>query len=89
MRAIKSRQKTMRILLQHSRTGLYLRALGNWTSNFREAFDFGHSRKAIDFACLHCIVGVQIVVRFDDSEVDEVIPLPQLDRIAPQHTYLR
>jgi hypothetical protein len=79
----------MRILLQHARTGLYLRALGNWTSDFREAFDFGHSRKAIDFACLHCIAGVQIAVRFDDSEVDDVVSLPQLERIMPNQVRMR
>ena len=79
----------MRILLQHARTGLYLRALGSWTSDFREAFDFGHSRKAIDFACLHGIAGAQIAVRFDDSEVDEVVSLPQLERITTNSLHLR
>lgn len=66
----------MRILLQHARTGLYLRGLGDWTPNPFDAFDFQHSQKAIDFACKHGIVGVQIAVRFIDSECDEVVPLP-------------
>lgn len=66
----------MRILLQHARTGLYLRGLGDWTPNPFEAFDFQHSQKAIDFACKHGIIGVQIAVRFIDSECDEVVPLP-------------
>ena len=68
--------QTMRILLQHARTGLYLRGLGDWTPNPYEAFDFQHSQKAIDYACKHGIIGVQIAVRFVDSECDEVVPLP-------------
>lgn len=66
----------MRILLQHARTGLYLRGLGDWTANPYDGFDFQHSQKAIDYACKHGIVGVQIAVRFIDSESDEVVPLP-------------
>lgn len=66
----------MRILLQHARTGLYLRGLGDWTANPYEAFDFQHSQKAIDYACKHAIIGVQIAVRFIDCECDEVVPLP-------------
>lgn len=66
----------MRILLQHARTGLYLRGLGDWTANPFDGFDFQHSQKAIDYACKHGIVGVQIAVRFIDSECDEVVPLP-------------
>jgi hypothetical protein len=68
----------MRILLQHARTGLYLRGLGDWTPNPNDAFDFQHSQKAIDFACKHGIIGVQIAVRFIDSECDEVVPLPTI-----------
>jgi hypothetical protein len=68
--------EAMRILLQHARTGLYLRGLGDWAANPYEAFDFQHSQKAIDYACKHGIVGVQIAVRFIDSDCDEVVPLP-------------
>jgi hypothetical protein len=65
----------MRILLQHSRTQLYFRKLGDWTANFHEAFDFEHSQKATDFARHHGLPGVQIAVRFLDSPIDEVFPL--------------
>lgn len=68
----------MRILLQHVRTQLYVKALGNWTANPYEALDFQHSQKAIDFAHDHTLGGVQIAVRFADSEIDEVAPLPSL-----------
>jgi hypothetical protein len=66
----------MRILLQHARTGLYLRGLGDWTANVHEAFDFQHSQKAVEFARRNTLAGVQIAVRFVDAEFDEVAPLP-------------
>jgi hypothetical protein len=66
----------MRILLQHARTALYLRGLGDWTANPFDGFDFQHSQKAIDYACKHSIIGVQIAVRFIDSECDEVVQMP-------------
>ena len=79
----------MRILLQHARTGLYLRGLGDWTPNPYEAFDFQHSQKAIDFACEHCITGVQIAVKFIDSQFDEIFPLPAIAPAFPQAQPLR
>jgi hypothetical protein len=66
----------MKILLQHGHTQLYLRSLGNWTSNHYEALDFQHSQRALDFARDHNIVGVQIVVKFVDPQLDDVVPLP-------------
>ena len=66
----------MRILLQHARTGLYFQSLGEWTEHPQEAFDFQHSQKAIDYACKHSIIGVQIAVRFINGDREEVAPLP-------------
>lgn len=68
--------RTMKILLQHARTRLYVRGPGDWTLNLHEAFDFQHSQKAIDFAHLHGLTGVQIAVKFIDSQFDEIFPLP-------------
>jgi hypothetical protein len=68
----------MKILLQHSRTQLYLRGLGDWTANAQEAHDFQHSQKAIEFARHHSLPGVQIAVRFTDSQCDEIFPLPPM-----------
>jgi len=67
----------MKILLQHIRTQLYLRSLGNWTANPLEAHDFQHSQRAIDYAREHALNGVQIAVKFIDSQFDEVFPLPE------------
>lgn len=72
----------MKILLQHMRTQLYLRSLGNWTANPLEAFDFQHSQRAIDFAREHALNGVQIAVKFIDSQYDEVFPLPSPANVA-------
>jgi len=74
--------RRMRILLQHGRTGLYLRGLGDWTANVHEAFDFQHSQRAIDFARQHALSGVQIAVRFMDCDFDEIAPLPPLTEAA-------
>jgi hypothetical protein len=67
---------TMKIVLQHIRTQLYLRSLGNWTANPLEAHDFQHSQRAIDFAREHGLNGIQIAVKFIDSQFDEVFPMP-------------
>jgi len=66
----------MKIMLQHVRTQLYLRSLGNWTANPHDGLDFQHSQRAIDFAREHALSGVQIAVKFIDSQFDEVFPLP-------------
>jgi hypothetical protein len=66
----------MKILLQHLRTQLYLRNLGSWTPNPREAFDFRLSQSAIDFTHQHDLRGVQIVVKLNSREHEEVFPLP-------------
>lgn len=65
----------MKILLQHIRTLLYVRSLGNWTPNPHDAFDFQHSQRAIEFAHQHGLTAVQIAVKFIESEFDEVFPV--------------
>ena len=66
----------MKILLQHVRTGLFLRSLGNWTASAVEGHDFQHSQRAIDFAREHGLASVQIAVKFVESEFDEIFPIP-------------
>ena len=68
--------RSMKILLQHARTQLYFRKLGDWTEDPQEAFDFQHSQKAINLAQQHRLYGVQIAVKFGDGECDEIVPLP-------------
>ncbi|MEK7781591.1 MAG: hypothetical protein AAB370_08855 [Verrucomicrobiota bacterium] len=66
----------MKILLQHARTQLYLRSLGNWTADPIEAYDFRHSQRAIDFAREHSITGVEIAVKFVGNEFEETFAIP-------------
>lgn len=75
----------MKILLQHARTQLYLRSLGNWTADPLAAYDFRHSRRAIDFAHDHAISGVQIAIKFLGHEFNEefAIPLPDSTPATP------
>jgi hypothetical protein len=74
----------MKILLQHARTQLYVRSLGNWTANPLEAYDFQHSQRAMDFARDHGLTAVQIAVKFVDPQYDEVFPLPPVTIATPQ-----
>lgn len=76
----------MKILLQHVRTQLYLQSPGNWTANPFEALDFQHSQEAIDFAREHNLPGVQIAVKFIDSQFDEVVPLPPIQPVSQRST---
>lgn len=66
----------MKILLQHTRTKLYLRSIGSWTGRCEEAHDFQHSQRLIDFVRDHQLTDVQIAVKFHEAEFDEVFPLP-------------
>ena len=75
----------MKILLQHARTQLYLRSLGNWTANPFEAYDFQHSQRAIDFAREHSITGVEIAVKFANSDLEETFAIP-VSIAEPAHT---
>ena len=79
----KRKGQFMKILLQHARTRLFLRGLGDWTANHHEGFDFQHSQKAIDFAQQHSLTSVQIAVKFIDGQFDETFPLPAVAATAP------
>jgi len=67
----------MKILLQHRQNRLYFRRPRVWTADLQAAFDFERTAKAIEFAHAHDLNDVQLVVKFADSECDEVVPLPQ------------
>ena len=66
----------MKILLQHTRTLLYVRSNETWTRSEFEARDFQHSEKAINFAHEHNLQDVQIAVKFVDAHYDVVAPVP-------------
>lgn len=70
----------MRIVLQHTTTELYIKGVGAWTPDLREAFNFGSSQRAIKFMRQQRLEQVQVLVAFlEDSIVDIValqIPAP-------------
>ena len=66
----------MKILLQNSRSKLYFCLLDTWVSDPRAAFDFRHSHKAMDFVNRQELKDVQLVIKFEDSHWDEIVPLP-------------
>jgi hypothetical protein len=52
----------MKIFLQHKETSLFFQKLNGWTVSYRDALDFGQSRKAADFAHHYGIENVRILV---------------------------
>ena len=66
----------MKILLQNVHSKLYFCLLDVWTENANAGFDFRHSEQAFEFVRKRNMRGVQLVVKFDDPQWDEVLPLP-------------
>ena len=74
----------MKILLQNVRTKLYFSLLGVWTAKPGLAYDFRHSDRALDFARANELTEVQLVVRFEDSQWDNIVPVPlQVATLCP------
>jgi len=69
----------MKVLLQHKESGLYLKDVGLTTPSAAEAMDFLCSTQAIEFCAMHKIIGMQIVLRFQEQHFDIVLPM-LLDR---------
>jgi hypothetical protein len=64
----------MRILLQQSDSGLYFEAIGSWTADAAEAMDFVSSTAALDFCATNRLLGVQIVLKFEEEKHEIVLP---------------
>jgi hypothetical protein len=65
----------MRILLQQPDTGLYFKDIALWAENSVEAMDFVSSTAAIEFCAANKLVGLQIVLKFEEEKCDIVLPL--------------
>ena len=75
----------MRILIQHISSKLYYCPGDVWTANPYHGFDFRHSRRAIEYVREQGLKEVQLVVKFEDPQWDEIVPLPMLvATLAPQ-----
>ena len=74
----------MRILLQNARTKLYFSLPATWIDKPALAYDFRHSARALDFARANQLKEVQLVVRFEDSQWDNIVPVPlQVATLCP------
>jgi hypothetical protein len=69
-----TRQDFMRALLQQPGTGLYFLKQGDWTADYREAYDFKSSVNARGFCLKQGLMNVQIVLKFDTDKYDIVLP---------------
>lgn len=72
----------MRILLQQTGTGLYLKSLGKWTNNPKDALSFLDSVRAHDYSIYHPLNDTSIAV----------LPEPDNERMpgsAPDHSHLQ
>jgi len=69
-------QECVSIILQHIKSGLYFQGPGTWTRQLGEAFDFGHTQRAMGFARQHRLTGVQVIVAFIDSDQIETHLFP-------------
>lgn len=69
-------QERMSIVLQHIRSLLYFQGPGSWARELGEAFDFGHSQRAIDYTRLHRLSGMQVIVVFIDNDQVETHIFP-------------
>lgn len=65
----------MRVLLQQKNSGLFVRGDGVWTGNAAEAIDFFSSSQAIDYCVGRRLNGVQLVLKFDDQQMDIVLEM--------------
>jgi glycosyltransferase involved in cell wall biosynthesis len=73
----------MNILLQHVRGGLYFCGGHVWSADLDKAFDFLNPRCLREFVASHHLRHVQMVVRLDDLEQMEVVPLQAPGEVAP------
>ncbi len=75
----------MRILLQQRDSRLYFEAIDSWTADAGQAMDFVSSTAALDFCAAHKLVGVQIVLKFEEEKHEIVLPaIPPGPALQPQ-----
>ena len=73
----------MRIFLQQTKTGLYLKDVDLWTSDRSEAMEFVSSTRALEFCEMNKLDAVQVVLRFEEERYE--IVLPDVISQPPQH----
>jgi hypothetical protein len=69
-----------KILLQDATTHNFLRGVGVWTSSFDDALDFEEIPRALDYALIHELEKVRVVVKFSHRHDD--VELPAVNTMA-------
>ena len=65
----------MRVLLQNAQNGLFFRCGNVWTSDAAIAFNFENYAGLFDYVKRQNLTDVQLVVRFNGSNHQEIIPI--------------
>ena len=60
----------MKVLLQNHETGQFLKGEGLWTSDDKQATDFGNPLNAMNFCFLHHLEGTSLVLRMEGREYE-------------------
>jgi hypothetical protein len=69
------RPMNTRIVIQHRVTGMYLKALGNWTQFEPDAFSFSNTSSALLFCLRHHLSPAVIVMKFGEQRYDIQLPV--------------
>ena len=72
----------MKVLLCNNRTGLYYESTGRWGADRDQAYDFGDTHAAIQFAAGNALTGVELVLTYGDPALDVRLPLEKPTKIA-------
>jgi hypothetical protein len=70
------------IYIQHPQTRMFLREMDDWTPHSDKARDFKTSLNAVAFCLQHQMPDAQIVVRFDQPGMEDVVVPVQISRKA-------
>jgi hypothetical protein len=60
----------MRVLVQNTKTHLYLGQADSWTSDLDQAVNFENTLKAFDFLGVSHMRDAQIIMKFEDGQYD-------------------
>ncbi len=77
----------MRVLVQDTKTHLYLGQAASWTSDFNSAVNFQRTIKALDFLAMSQIKDAQIVMKFEDDQYDILLNAPTRKLAFSLRTY--
>ena len=72
----------MKVLLCNNRTGLYYEASGRWGAGREQAYDFGETHAAAQFAVKNGLTGVELVLAYGDPSLDVRVPLEKPSKTA-------